>query len=209
MRLAELSTTDFIKEIAGDSPAPGGGSAAAFAGALSAALCAMVSRLTLGKEQYRDAWERMARAKDQADSFAKDLLVLMDQDTLAYQEVVAALRLPKETEQQRTARREAVQKATREAASVPLETLRVVTSLVEAIGTAVEMGNPNCITDAGTAVQLARAAAHGAAYNVRINLGGIDDEIFVVECAREVEKLLARLDSTAAALEAKIVAALS
>ncbi len=139
MKLAELSTTDFIKELSADSPTPGGGSAAAFAGALGAALCAMVSRLTLGKEKYRDAWESMARAKDQADSIAQDLVALMDQDTLAYKEVVDALRLPKETEQQRTARREAVQKASREAASVPLETLRAVTSLVDVIGTAVEM----------------------------------------------------------------------
>jgi glutamate formiminotransferase/formiminotetrahydrofolate cyclodeaminase len=209
MKLAQLSMADFIKELSGNSPAPGGGSVAAFAGALGAALCAMVSRLTIGKEKYRDAWETMERAADKADGFAQRFLVLMEQDTLAYNEVVAALRLPKAREKQKTKRREAVQQATRKAASVPLETLRAVASLVEIIQTAVEMGNPNCITDAGTAAHLARAAAHAAAYNVQINLGGVDDQGFVAESSRELQEILARVNSIVSALEGKIAAAMS
>ena len=209
MKLAELSTADFIKELSRISPAPGGGSVAAFAGALGAALCAMVSRLTLGNKKYSDAWVSMERVLDQADGLAQHFLVLMDQDASAYNEVVAAMRLLKETEQQKTARRQAVQQATRKAAWVPLETLRAVASLADQIRAAVEMGNPNCITDAGTAAQLARAAAHGAAYNVRINLVGIDDNAFVAECNREVEDVLVRLNSVVENLEEKVAAALS
>ena len=208
MRLAELSTADFIKELSGDSPAPGGGSVAALAGALGAALCAMVSRLTLGKERYRHAWDSMAQVTDQADGCARRFLVLVDQDTLAYNEVVAALRLPKESEQERTARRKAIQQASRKAASVPLETLRALARLADLIRITVEMGNPNCITDAGTAAQLARAAAHAAAYNVRINLGGIDDKVFVAECDREVEEILVRLDAIVVDVEKRTAAAL-
>jgi glutamate formiminotransferase/formiminotetrahydrofolate cyclodeaminase len=200
---------DFIQELSGNSPAPGGGSVAALAGALAAALCAMVSRLTLGKEKYRQAWGRMKRAKEQADGAAHRFLVLMEQDTAAYNEVVAALRLPKHTKPQRTARGEAVQQATRKAASVPLETLREVAGLADVIQAVVEMGNPNCITDAATAAQLARAAAHAAAYNVQINLGGLSDRVFVAECGREVEQILAGLNSTVANLEEKVAAALS
>ena len=209
MKLAQLSTSDFIKELSGNSPAPGGGSVAAFAGALGAALCAMVSRLTMGKEKYRDAWETMERVADKADGFAQRFLVLMDQDTLAYNEVVAALRLPKASETQKTKRREAVQQATRKAASVPLETLRAVGSLVEVIQAAVDLGNPNCITDAGPAAHLARAAAHAAAYNVQINLAGNDDKGFVAKSGREVEEILARVNSIVPALEEKIAAAMS
>ena len=128
--------------------------------------------------------------------------------TLAYNEVVAALRLPKESEQGRTARRKAIQQATRKAASVPLETLRGVARLADLIRITVEMGNPNCITDAGTAAQLARAAAHAAAYNVRINLEGIGDEAFAAECNREVKEILVRLDATVVDVEKTIAAAL-
>jgi glutamate formiminotransferase/formiminotetrahydrofolate cyclodeaminase len=208
MKLAELTTADFIKELSAKSPTPGGGSVAAFAGALSAALCAMVSRLTVNKEKYRDAWESMERTTAEADGLAQQLLVLMEQDSLAYNDVVAALKLPRETEQQQTARSEAVQRASRKAASVPLQTLRAVASLVDVTRTVVEMGNPNCITDAGAAAHLARAAAHAAAYNVQVNLGGIDDKDFVTECGREVEEILVRLNSIVANLEEKVAAAL-
>ena len=204
MKLAELSTTDFIRDLSGKSPAPGGGSVAAFAGALGSALCAMVARLTLGKGKYRDAWESMERVKGQADDLSQRFLVLMDKDTEAYKGVVTALRLPKETEQQEITRAEAVQQATFKAASVPLDTLRAVSTLVDLVRTAVEMGNPNCITDVGTAVQLARTAAHAAAYNVQINLADIEDIEFVAECDREVEEILGRLNPIVADLEKRI-----
>ena len=208
MKLSELSTANFIKELSAKSPTPGGGSVAAFAGALGAALCAMVSRLTLGKENYRAAWESMERTTAEADALAQQLLVLMEQDSLAYNEVVAALKLPRETEQQQTARSEAVQRASRKAALVPLETLRTVAGLVDVTRTVVEMGNPNCITDAGAAAHLARAAAHAAAYNVQINLGGMDDKVFAADCGREVEEILLRLDSIVSTREDRVAAAL-
>jgi glutamate formiminotransferase/formiminotetrahydrofolate cyclodeaminase len=209
MKLAEVSVTEFVRELSKDSPAPGGGSVAALGGALGAALCAMVSKLTFGKEKYRDAWEVMEQLKREADELAKGFLLLMDEDTLAYNEVVAAMKMPRGTEEQKSARKQALQDASKKAALVPLETLKASASLADLVQMAVAKGNPNCITDAGTAAQLARSAALGAAYNVRINLTSIDDKTFASKCIREVEEILTRVISIVEEVEKKVFKALT
>lgn len=198
MKLAELSLKKFLVSLSGDSPAPGGGSVSALAGALSAALCAMVARLTLGKEKYRDAWKEMERLRDRADSLSSRLMELVEEDSAAYNKVVAAFRIPKEDKK---AREEAIQSAFKEAASVPMETLRAVGGLVDLVKTALDQGNPNCLTDAGVSVQLVRAAANGAAYNVRINLPGIKDQGFNSKLASETLELLARIEGSLKEME--------
>ena len=190
MSLVDLTLKAFIDQLSGDSPAPGGGSVAALAGGLSAALCLMVTRLTLGREKYRDVWEDMARVRDAVDTHARRLLELVDEDTEAYNQVVAALRLPKGSDDQKVARQEAIVAANKGAALVPLDTLRTLSELVDLIGEALEKGNPNCITDAGVALQLIRAAATGAAYNIRINVSGISDNEFSTETITETNALL-------------------
>jgi glutamate formiminotransferase/formiminotetrahydrofolate cyclodeaminase len=204
MKLADLTVSEFVRELASVSPAPGGGSVAALCAGLSAALCAMVARLTLGKEKYRPDWEIMEDLIQQADPLAGRFLELMDADTQAYNQVVAAMRLPKETSEEKAVRKTAIEQANRKAAVVPLETLKNTLKLADHVNHAVEKGNVNCITDAGTAAQLVKTAAYAAAYNVRINLGGINDPVFVENCRSEVNRILSRIDLSIDAVGQKV-----
>ncbi len=208
MKLVEMTVADFVGELAGDSAAPGGGSAAALAGATAAGLTAMVARLTIGRVKYRDAWPVMDRVRDRADELSQRLLKLVDEDAAAYNKFAAALKLPRQTEAQQTARKEALEAAAEEAARVPLETLKCVAETIELVEEAVDKGNPNCLTDAGTAVQMARTAVLGAAYNVRVNLPGLGDESVKKRLAEETDRLLegalAALGDLAEAVEARL-----
>ncbi|MGD9974237.1 MAG: cyclodeaminase/cyclohydrolase family protein [Desulfatirhabdiaceae bacterium] len=195
MKLADLTVSEFVRELGAVSPAPGGGSVAALCGGLSAALCAMVARLTHGKPKYRDNWEAMESLIQQADPLAERFVALMDADTEAYNGVVAAMRLPKATEEEQALRKAAIELANRRAAEVPLETLKNTLKLADHVKDAVEKGNVNCITDAGTAAQLVKTAAYGAAYNVRINLSGITDPVFVENCRSEVSRIISAIDA--------------
>jgi len=209
MSLAEHTLTAFSNKLAGDSPTPGGGSAAALAGAMGAALCAMVARLTLARRKYEGAWKDMAQVRENADDRMQRLLALVDQDTEAYNGVVAALKLPKDTVDEKARRQEALQTAYKQAALVPMETLRTVAGMGPWMEQAMEKGNPHCITDVGVAAQLLRTAAMGAAYNVRVNLMDIADKPFCTNLATEMAESLAHIteamDSIAAAVEQKLV----
>ncbi len=208
MKLADLAVSEFVRELASVSPAPGGGSVAALCGGLSAALCAMVARLTHGKEKYRAGWQAMEHLIQQADPLAERFIVLMDADTEAYNQVVAAMRLPRDTAEEKAARKTAIELANRKAAEVPLETLKNTLKLADNVKEAVEKGNANCITDAGTAAQLVRTAAYAAAYNVRINLAGIADPVFVANCRSEVNRILTSIKASIDAVEQKVDSAL-
>jgi glutamate formiminotransferase/formiminotetrahydrofolate cyclodeaminase len=199
VKLTELSVRDFIAELGAGTPTPGGGSVAALCGALGSALAAMVARLTLGKERYRDGWAAMVEVREAADELGRRFLDLVEDDTAAYQGVLAGLRLPKGTEAERASRESVLQVAFKRAASVPLETLRASERLAHLAKASVEKGNPSALTDADAALHLARAAAGIAAANVKVNIGAIVDDGFVVECMREVE---ARLQRVVALVEA-------
>ena len=201
MKLVESNLKDFLSNLSADSPVPGGGSVSALAGALSAALCAMVAGLTLGKEKYRDAWEEMERLRDSADSLCSRLMDLVDEDSAAYAKVMAAYRIPRE---RKSEREDAVQSALKEAATVPMETLRITADLLDLVKSALDRGNPNCLTDAGVAAQLMRAAANGAAYNVRINLTAVKDRDFTSKLATETFEFLERVEASLREIE-KIV----
>jgi methenyltetrahydrofolate cyclohydrolase len=201
MKLVELLTREFVEKVASEAPAPGGGSVSALAGALAAALCAMVARLTLGKEKYRDTWQEMEQVRDSADALMRRLLELVDEDTAAYNQVLNAFKLPRDNEAQKAARQAAIQSATKKATAVPMETLRSVTELLSMAEAAVEKGNPNCLSDAGVAAHLIRAAASGAAYNVRINLSALDDQGLSTEIKLETAELLSKVMSAVAKLQ--------
>jgi len=201
MKLVELLTREFVEKVASEAPAPGGGSVSALAGALAAALCAMVARLTLGKEKYRDTWQEMEQVRDSADALMRRLLELVDEDTAAYNQVLNAFKLPRDNEAQKSARQAAIQSATKKATAVPMETLRSVTELLSMAEATVEKGNPNCLSDAGVAAHLIRAAASGAAYNVRINLSALDDQGLSTEIKLETAELLSRVMSAVAKLQ--------
>jgi methenyltetrahydrofolate cyclohydrolase len=170
-----MTVEEFLRELASDSPAPGGGSAAALAGAAAGALCAMVARLTLGREKFRDAWPAMEDLRGQSQRLSARLAELVDEDTQAYAAVVAARRMPKNTGQEQAARTAAIAEATLRAARVPLETLMLLRELAACAARALERGNPSCLTDAGSAAALVKAGATAAAYNVRVNLPGVED----------------------------------
>jgi len=190
MTLANLDVKAFLEELASGSPAPGGGSAAALAGAVAAALCGMVARLTLGKEKLRDSWPAMEATAVAAARLRARFIGLVDEDAEAYLAMVAARKLPKATEEERSARGRALSCAALRAARVPLETLLLAGQAAGLAEGVLERGNPSCLTDAGTALQALRLAAEAAAYNVKINLPGIADEAERARLSRETDAAL-------------------
>lgn len=173
--LARLSLAEFIDRLAAGTPTPGGGSAAALAGALAAALCGMVCELTLGREAYRAHEAALRTLRDRAAAGRRDLLDLVDGDAAAFDGVMEALRLPKGTETEKAARRAAVATATLQATVVPMRTAEACAVILAAAVELIDAGNRNARSDAGAAAALASAALTAALLNVRINLGGIDD----------------------------------
>lgn len=204
MELSRMTLKEFAKELASDSPAPGGGSVAALCGSLGAALSVMVTNLTIGKEKYRDVWDEMGKVQREAKELQTRFLSLMEQDSEAFNTYFAAMKMAKETEEEKALRTAKMQEGLKEAALVPLETLTACQLLAELAEKAARRGNGNAVTDAGTAALLARAAAVAAAYNVRINLGGIRDEAFVATTRREIEGALSRIEKTVADVERHI-----
>jgi methenyltetrahydrofolate cyclohydrolase len=190
MKTTDTTVGEFLQRLSGGSATPGGGSVAALSGSLSAALCAMVGRLTAGRAKYQEVWAEMEQMQETADKLTLKLLDLVDKDIGAYNGVITALKMPKQTEEHRSSRQEAIQKATKQAALVPMETLRILAELTGLVEQAFFKGNPNCLTDTGVAALLIHAAAQGAAFNVRVNLSGIDDRDFVRKLKSELEEVL-------------------
>jgi glutamate formiminotransferase/formiminotetrahydrofolate cyclodeaminase len=204
--LLDLNLRQFANELSMDSPAPGGGSTAALAGALSASLSAMVSNLTVGKKGYDDVQDRVKDLAVIGQNIKDKFLRAVDLDTAAFNKVMDAFKMRQKTEEQKREKEAAVQAATKEATLVPMDVLR---GSIEALGLArevAEKGNKNSISDAGVAAIMARAAAEGAFYNVKINLPGIADREFVDTLSREAEALrdqAAELESSVKALVEK------
>jgi formiminotetrahydrofolate cyclodeaminase len=182
---AKLPLEQFLDEIASVSPTPGGGTAAAAAGATGAALVEMVAALTLSREKYSAVHESVAAIAEKARAARGELLELAREDSLAYDAVVAARRLPKDTEEEKKTRSEAIQESNRYASQVPMRTARAAAQLLAALPELVEKGNPNALSDAGAAALLLDAAAEGALLNVGINLPGISDQELVGAMQRE------------------------
>lgn len=180
----------FIDELASSSPAPGGGSVAALAGALGAALTVMVCNLTIGKKKYAGVETEMkgilARAVDLKEIFTR----LIDKDTEAFNKVMEAFSLPKDSEPQKALRKAAINEATKEAAMVPLEVMKHCIDAMALVQEVAADGNSNSVSDAGVSALLLHAACEGAALNVKINLNGLSDEEFVGWKKDEVESLL-------------------
>lgn len=202
--LAGMSLREFANELSMDSPAPGGGSVAALCGALSAALSAMVSNLTIGKKSYEEVRDDMVSTAVEAQSLKDELLADVDRDAQAFNKVMEAFRLPKTTAEQAAEKDRAVEEAKKGATLVPLEVLEKAVRAVTLSRAAAEKGNKNSVSDAGVAGLAGQAAGHGAYYNVLINLPGIRDEKFKLRVRRRAEQLKKSLDRQAAAV-AKII----
>ena len=185
--LVQKTIQDFLEELASDSPAPGGGSVAALCGALGAALVAMVCRLTVDKPKYAEVSDEMHQVMNQAETLRQTFTSLVDRDTEAFQAVMSAFRMPKETDEQKAERSKAIQEATRGATEVPLEVHHRTVDLIQLAHLAAWKGNVNSISDAGVAAEMACSAANGAAMNVQINLGGLKDQDYVAEVRKKVQ----------------------
>lgn len=166
---------DFLKAVASSDPVPGGGSVAAYAGALSAALTRMVAGLTIGRKKYAAVEPEMTVLADNAEKLSEALSRLVDRDAEAYTAVSAAYKLAKEPDDAAAARAAAIEKALLGAAEVPLETARLCALAAALAVTVAVKGNSNAITDAGVAALLAEAGCRGAAYNVRVNISSLTD----------------------------------
>lgn len=193
--LTDLPISRFLEITASDAPVPGGGSIAALSGAIAGSLATMVARLTLGRKKYADREPAMKQIISTLQPLVERLTSLVEEDSKAYSIVMDAYRLPKETDDEKRARAAAIQAATVTAALVPLKVAETVETVMPLIEEVAAQGNSNAITDAGVAALSARAAVHAAILNVRINLGGIDDEAFVKEMTARCEALTQTADA--------------
>jgi len=178
-KLVELSVADFLEMVASDCPTPGGGSVAAVQGALAASLVEMVSRLTLGKDKFKEHEALMTASLEEAYRLRTQFLDLTDLDTEAYDNVTAAYRMPKATDEERAERSSAIQHALKMATNIPLETMQRAQACLDIIGRIKGRINPNCDSDLNVAELSARASLEGAWQNVLTNLNGIKDAEFV------------------------------
>jgi len=188
--LTTLPVSKFLNELASNSPAPGGGSVAALSGALGAALTSMVCNLTIGKKKYLDVENEMKNILRQSEELRQRFTVLIDKDTEAFNKVMEAFGLPKETDDQKALRSAAIQGATKEAALVPLEVMKHVIDGLALVKIVAEKGNVKSASDAGVSALMLYVAAEGAGLNVQINLSGIQDTEFVGWKTEEVTSLL-------------------
>jgi formiminotetrahydrofolate cyclodeaminase len=177
-RFADLSIAQFVDRLASAAPVPGGGSASAIAASLASALIAMVARLSTGRPKYEAYGTTHARAEAAGTAASARFLELADEDAAAYAALAAALKLPRDTDDEREARTAATRQAARAAAAVPLEVVRECHRLALEIEAMAGRSNLNAASDVGVAALLADAAAHGAAANVLINLPATGDDEF-------------------------------
>ncbi len=189
MALADLSIKEFLAKTASNSPVPGGGSIAALSAAIAASLSEMVAHLTIGKKGYEALEEEMQEIAKDAFQYRERLIRYIDKDSNAYNDVMAAFKLPKGTEQERNNREGAIQEALINATLVPLDVARDAFKIIELAGKVVKQGNKNAVTDAAVAVMMARTAALSALYNVKINLASIKDANFVEKIREEIKHM--------------------
>ncbi len=178
-KLISLALSDFADETASESPAPGGGSIAAYVGALGISLGTMVANLSSHKKGWDERWEEFSDWAEKGQQYKNELLKLVDADTRAFNQIMNAFGLPKSTVEEKTFREQAIQEATRTAIEIPFEVMQQAYASMEVIKAMAETGNPNSVSDAGVGVLCARAAVMGAFMNVRINASGYDDKNFV------------------------------
>ena len=187
--LKDLSVEEFAAVTASDSPAPGGGSVAAMAGAVAAALSEMVANLTIGKKGYEECEEEMQKIAKEASLLRAELIAGIQKDASSFNGYMDALSLPKETEEEKAFRREKMQEDLKAAAQVPLESAETAAKVFPYALAVVKSGNKNAVTDGLVSGMLARTAVLSALLNVKINLGSIKDEAFVAEMSAKVDAL--------------------
>lgn len=191
--LTTQTVRDYAARLASGEPTPGGGSAAALVGALGVALSEMAGNFTRGK----DTWEHIEEPLGRLEQYRQALLALTDADAEAYAPVGAAYGMPRETDEQKAARRDAIQAALKQAAQVPLQAVETIVKAIAELPTLAQYGNKNLLSDVGVAAAFALAALKTAWLNVEINLASIKDEAFVNDIRCSWQERLAEAEKTA------------
>ena len=208
MKLVDQRTGDFIEILASDAPAPGGGSAAALSAAMGAALTEMVAALTVGKPKYAEHAELTRSILSEAESLRLALTQAIDKDTEAFNGVSAVFTMPKSTDEEKTARKEAMQAALKAATLVPLEVMGLALDALKLTSLAVGTSNTNAASDLGVAVLSLLAGVKGAWLNVLINLAGVADANFVERHKTSGSEIVEKAESLSADVYNKIVTSL-
>ena len=202
MAYMDKCVSEFLDALACKDPTPGGGSSAALGGALAAGLVSMVCNLTIGKKGYEGAEERMRAILAESEALRAELPALLEADTQVYGRVMDAYRLPRKTDEDKAARKEAIQAALREASEVPMAIADRCARVVDLALPAAEHGNTWAVSDAGVGALLAEACMHAALLNVSINMASIDDPEYVAGLQERMNALVdARAETKARVLE--------
>lgn len=180
-KLVSMDLVAFADETASESPAPGGGSIAAYMGSLGASLATMVANLSSHKKGWDDRWEEFSKWAEKGQACKDELLRLVDADTKAFNMIMNAFGLPKANDEEKKIRTQAIQDATKFAIEIPFKVMNVAHDSMSVIKAMAEIGNPNSVSDAGVGALCARSAVMGAFMNVRINAAGYDDKTFVAD----------------------------
>ncbi len=188
--LIDKKVSNFLDELASNSPTPGGGSVAALAGALGAALISMVGNLTVGKKKYKDVEEDIKKIISSSEKLRYELSQLIEEDVKVFNNFMSTYKMPKETEDEKKVRAEKIQESLIEAAKVPLKVAYKCLDILSLSKEVAEKGNINVVSDAGVAVLMAEAALESAILNVKINLGMIKDEKVRAELSSSIKEIL-------------------
>ncbi len=199
--LINLNLKQFANETASESPAPGGGSIAAYVGALGISLATMVANLSSHKKGWDERWKEFSDYAEKGQQLKDQLIKLVDEDTRAFNRIMDAFGLPKSNETEKTERQSAIQSATKNAIEVPLKVMQLSYQSMDLIKSMAEIGNPNSVSDAGVGALCARAAVYGAYLNVKINAASYTDKIYVENVLLQANDLLTKANK----LEADIL----
>lgn len=201
--LTELTCQDFLTKLASGNPTPGGGGGAAVAGALAASLSSMVANLTVGKEKFAEHEDEVKKLLQEVETLRKKLLMLVDEDAAVFDSFMSCYKLPKNTEEEKAARTNAIRQAAKKAAEVPFAAAQASYEVLKIAVRLIEIGNPNVITDGTVSALLARAAMRSEFYNVYINLGLTKDE----EYNTKIISMISVMEQEALVLEEKAIKA--
>lgn len=194
-RLIDLNLIEFAQETSYESPAPGGGSIAAYVGALGVSLGTMVANLSAHKRGWDDRWEEFSEWAVRGMELQENLLSLVDEDTEAFNRIMEAYGMPKGNDNEKAARKQAIQDATKFAIEIPLRVARTALHSMEVMKQMAAKGNPNSVTDAGVGALCARTAVIGAAMNVQVNTGDLEDAAYSAKALDEAAELIAKAET--------------
>lgn len=207
-KLIRMNLIAFANETASESPAPGGGSISAYVGSLGVALGTMVANLSAGKRGWEDQIEFFSQQAERGQAIKDKLLKAVDEDTAAFNKIMAAFSLPKTNEAEKLVRTNAIEDATKYACEVPYSVMETCYASLEMLGVMVEKGNQNSITDAGVGVLCVKTAVRGAYFNVMVNAKGLKDTAYAAKIIADAKALLAKNHAQADAILAKVEAAI-